>query len=286
MKKTTLDSADAPRAGRLSKLTVCPFGRPRWQSRFFVLLNSELRYYKNEHAETPSSILNLNDVDQLVLAPTPSHPFCFRLEPILNTVSPVGSDSKKDKSTKQQRPWSLECQSEIEMDLWVSAIHCRLAKLSSKTPPLLHYEQQPSPSACFFSSLLRKITPPSNSTYSDYPSSDPSRPSSFWPAMKNKPVVATQTSFSQRRGITLAPIYVPVPVHSLQVYESSDLTFESSPSDSGIQSPESTLGASSDIDYEEFKSKRSLSLPALTDFETAETESSPTFLLYKERFRL
>ncbi|KAI9026418.1 hypothetical protein CLU79DRAFT_741663 [Phycomyces nitens] len=281
MKKTTLDSADAPRAGRLSKLSVCPFGRPRWQSRFFVLLNSELRYYKNEHAESPSSILNLSDIDQLVLAPTPSRPFCFRLEPVLNTVSPLAADSKKEKNTKQQRPWTLECQSEIEMDLWVAAIHCRLAKLSTKPLAFLHHEQ-PSPSTCFFTSLLRKISPPS-STYSDYPSSDPSRPTSFWPAMKNKPTVSNQ-SFSQRRGITLAPIYVPV-VQNSQTYESSDLTFESSSSDSGIQSPESTIGASSDVDFEEFKSKRSLSLPALSDLEIAEMES-PTFLLYKERFRL
>lgn len=38
----------SPVAGWLSKMTHLPFGRSRWNSRFFVLLDSELRFYKDE----------------------------------------------------------------------------------------------------------------------------------------------------------------------------------------------------------------------------------------------
>lgn len=37
-----------PIAQWLTKLIVLPFGRTRWSSRFFVLLDSELRIYKDE----------------------------------------------------------------------------------------------------------------------------------------------------------------------------------------------------------------------------------------------
>lgn len=37
-----------PVAGWLTKMISLPFGRSRWISRFFVLLDSELRFYKDE----------------------------------------------------------------------------------------------------------------------------------------------------------------------------------------------------------------------------------------------
>lgn len=45
---TTTNSTTAPVAGWLTKMISLPFGRSRWISRFFVLLDSELRFYKDE----------------------------------------------------------------------------------------------------------------------------------------------------------------------------------------------------------------------------------------------
>lgn len=39
---------NTPMAGWLAKMTPLPFGKSRWQDRFFVLLDTELRYYKDE----------------------------------------------------------------------------------------------------------------------------------------------------------------------------------------------------------------------------------------------
>lgn len=47
----------SPVAGWLTKMISLPFGRSRWISRFFVLLDSELRFYKDEVCV---KIFNLN----------------------------------------------------------------------------------------------------------------------------------------------------------------------------------------------------------------------------------
>lgn len=44
----TTSTTTAPVAGWLTKMISLPFGRSRWISRFFVLLDSELRFYKDE----------------------------------------------------------------------------------------------------------------------------------------------------------------------------------------------------------------------------------------------
>ncbi|KAI7866665.1 hypothetical protein BDF14DRAFT_1882442 [Spinellus fusiger] len=287
MPNTNVDVSDAPRAGRLSKLTGYHFGRSRWQSRFFVLLNSELRYYKNEHAETPCYVLDLHDVDQIVFAPTPSHPFCFRLEPILCTqISPIATESKKEKSSKAQRPWTIECQSEIDMELWVAAIRSRLTKLSPKMP----HSQQQSPStqsSRFLPSFFRKTTTSPIVDIASCPSPLASVPSCR-PMNRNPlPNMNVVSSFSQRRGILLAPIVVPIPQHSHTLSDASNLSFETVSVESDIQSPEYVLAPSSGIEYDDLQSKRSISVLELSDLNVSTLDTaSPTFLLYKERFRL
>ncbi|KAI8378577.1 hypothetical protein BD560DRAFT_389788 [Blakeslea trispora] len=111
----------APRSGWLYKLTTGnAFCTSRWQSRYFVLLDSEMRYYKDEHSTNASRTISLREVTKVSLVSLPNQPYSFRLEPV------KVSDSKK-----QQKVWTIACQSEYELEAWVSAIHCRLTNLPS-----------------------------------------------------------------------------------------------------------------------------------------------------------
>lgn len=121
----------SPTAGWLSKMVSLPFGRSRWISRFFVLLDSELRFYKDEHSESSSQVLNLRQIAQVIPASTLQHPYCFRLEP------------KQQQRDHVLRPWIIECKSEIDMESWVSAIKSRIIKYSPASSPLLLHQQSP-----------------------------------------------------------------------------------------------------------------------------------------------
>ncbi|OBZ81861.1 hypothetical protein A0J61_10090 [Choanephora cucurbitarum] len=114
--RTSTPKSTTPVAGWLTKMTPLPFGRVRWVSKYFVLLDSEIRFYKDEHSETPSQVMNLRQVYQVIRAPTPQHPFCFRLEP-----------KKQQQSIK---PWIVECKDEFDMESWMSAIEERILKHS------------------------------------------------------------------------------------------------------------------------------------------------------------
>ncbi|KAL9559392.1 hypothetical protein MBANPS3_000467 [Mucor bainieri] len=128
--KTTIISPQydsfSPAAGWLSKMVSLPFGRSRWISRFFVLLDSELRFYKDEHSESSSQVLNLRQIAQVIPASTLQHPYCFRLEP-----------KQQQQTDHGLRPWIIECKSEIDMEMWVSAIKSRISKYSPASSPLL-----------------------------------------------------------------------------------------------------------------------------------------------------
>ncbi|CAO0789657.1 unnamed protein product [Mucor circinelloides] len=127
--KTTIVSPHyesfSPAAGWLSKMVSLPFGRSRWISRFFVLLDSELRFYKDEHSESSSQVLNLRQIAQIIPASTLQHPYCFRLEP------------KQQQREHGLRPWIIECKSEIDMEMWMAAIKSRINKYSPASSPLL-----------------------------------------------------------------------------------------------------------------------------------------------------
>ncbi|KAI8365855.1 hypothetical protein EDC96DRAFT_481215 [Choanephora cucurbitarum] len=114
--RTSTLKPTTPVAGWLTKMIPLPFGRARWASKYFVLLDSELRFYKDEHSETPSQVMNLRQVYQVIRAPTPQHPFCFRLEP-----------KKQQQSIK---PWVVECKNEFDMESWMSAIEERILRHS------------------------------------------------------------------------------------------------------------------------------------------------------------
>ncbi|KAL0075677.1 hypothetical protein F4703DRAFT_1780061 [Phycomyces blakesleeanus] len=121
-----------PKSDWLAKLSSGSFGRSRWRSRYFVLLDSELRYYKDEHTDSASSTLSLRDVSRVVACSFPNHPYCFRLEPNLN--API---QDKDSSLP---PWTIECNSAFDQGAWVDVIQYRLAQnnayLSSEIIPI------------------------------------------------------------------------------------------------------------------------------------------------------
>ncbi|KAI8349405.1 hypothetical protein BD560DRAFT_410301 [Blakeslea trispora] len=117
--RSSTPKSTTPVAGWLTKMISLPFGRTRWISKYFVLLDSELRFYKDEHSDNPSQVLNLRHVYRVIPTPTSQRPFCFRLEP-----------KKEPQSTK---PWVVECKNEFDMENWISAIEERILKHSSTT---------------------------------------------------------------------------------------------------------------------------------------------------------
>ncbi|KAI8341969.1 hypothetical protein BC941DRAFT_466866 [Chlamydoabsidia padenii] len=104
---------NAPRAAWLFKMTQTSFGRLKWLPRYFILLDTEIRYYKDEYTDTPSQILHLSDVGQII--PLMDRPNTFRLEPSLY------------QNNTNSKPWTIECSSHQEMELWFKSIQHRLS---------------------------------------------------------------------------------------------------------------------------------------------------------------
>ncbi|KAI9319645.1 hypothetical protein BX666DRAFT_1309002 [Dichotomocladium elegans] len=123
-------SAIIPLANRLSKLTALPFGRTKWQARFFILLDSELRMYKDEFADTPCDTLSLHHVKTILPLTIGPHAHCLRLEPHL----------------PHDKALTLDCPSQHDRDVWLHAIRARLEKSKRAA------HQQPS-ETCKVSSL-------------------------------------------------------------------------------------------------------------------------------------
>ncbi|ORZ26136.1 hypothetical protein BCR42DRAFT_486186 [Absidia repens] len=107
----------SPKAAWLKKKT-CTMGRTRWQSRFFVLLENELRYYKDEHAVTPKYIWNLREMTEIKQEEAMC---CLSLKP--------RSSSDRHKSLMLQFP------SRIEMQEWLDHLADRF-QLSPTPLPL------------------------------------------------------------------------------------------------------------------------------------------------------
>ncbi|KAG1462375.1 hypothetical protein G6F56_005534 [Rhizopus delemar] len=106
-------------SGWLFKLsTTNKLGASKWQSRYFVLLDTELRYYQNEHSVSSSSTINLCDVSKVIRTGFFNHNYCFKLE----------TTSNYQKQSKHQKTWTMECHSEHELDMWLAAINHRLLK--------------------------------------------------------------------------------------------------------------------------------------------------------------
>ncbi|KAI8343530.1 hypothetical protein BC941DRAFT_465691 [Chlamydoabsidia padenii] len=113
-----------PKAAWLKKMTVT-MGKPRWQVRYFVLLETEIRYYKDEHAATPNYIWSLRNVDQVKQITMAGQMYCLSLEPTLTV-----DDKMKKKDLV------LNFQSAFEMHEWQEQIAGRLVRLTTSKPTI------------------------------------------------------------------------------------------------------------------------------------------------------
>ncbi|KAG2178599.1 hypothetical protein INT44_001752 [Umbelopsis vinacea] len=122
---TTHAPLHQPKAGWLSKIRPYSFGNLGWSCRFFVLLGSELRYYKNEYADTPSRVISLRSIKSVSYCPTSNNPYAFRLEPMDSApTSPMTRSANKT--------LVLRADSEYDMQSWVEAIRSRLPHLQGE----------------------------------------------------------------------------------------------------------------------------------------------------------
>lgn len=109
-------------SGWLHKLSSAnKFRSSKWQSRYFVLLDTELRYYKNEYSIDASNTINLRDVSNVEKTSYFNHNYCFKLKM---------TEKYKEKNSKCQKTWTMECNSEHELDIWLVSINLRLSNLN------------------------------------------------------------------------------------------------------------------------------------------------------------
>ncbi|KAI9496847.1 hypothetical protein BDB00DRAFT_869077 [Zychaea mexicana] len=306
---------NAPLAGWLAKLTTLPLGRTRWQHRFFVLLDSELRFYKDEHADSATHVLNLRHVRDVVQIALPNHSFCIRLQPCSPTV------------TTKTKPWTLACSSQVDLETWIRALQKRLTRSSCPSSPAEqevsvgnHKSQKKKrPTNSWFSQ------PSSSSLHShDGPTDDSNETTQqgqqnkeFYHAITSShnitvlPRIRKQPppSLSRRRGIYLAPLVIESSpfsntnnkndtdsdffVHALSSFTSSSTASSSTDELMLFPTPPPHLPSNcvdpSKEEQEEgeiIDRGRSLSAPAIFQKRKDDGETSPTFLLYKERFHL
>lgn len=113
---------DYTTSGWLYKLSSAnKFRSSKWQLRYFVLLDTELRYYKNEYSIDASNTINLRNVSSVEKTSHPKHNYCFNLKM---------TENYKEKNSKCQKTWTMECNSEHELDIWLAAINLRLSNFN------------------------------------------------------------------------------------------------------------------------------------------------------------
>ncbi|KAG2208218.1 hypothetical protein INT47_006073 [Mucor saturninus] len=243
----------SPKSGWLNKLTTNnTFGASRWQARYFVLLDSELRYYKDEHTATASRTINLRDISKVIITESVNRHYCFKLEPTLYYQNKHLATIKTHKKI-----WTMQCKTEYELQSWIAAINLRLSKLCfdeedtiSTSVRSLSVSEQKQQSMC--------------SKTSD----------------SSRPLKHPAPSISRRRGVILSPL----DVCTLPCLESSDMLSSSSSKGSDLPSPIRSAANEDDDDMDETMNKRADKLTTHNAYVL--NTSSPTFALYKERFHL
>ncbi|KAI8364488.1 hypothetical protein EDC96DRAFT_510871 [Choanephora cucurbitarum] len=256
----------APRSGWLSKLTTGnAFCASRWQSRYFVLLDSEMRYYKDEHSTNASRTISLREVTNVSLVSLPNRPYCFRLEPV-KTV-----DSKK-----QQKVWTIACQSEYELESWVSAINCRLTDLLSTEAGLVL-----SPSVQPFSMPEQKRQQPFFSFTRILTSGAAGQ--DVLNFVQPRVMKRSNFTISRRRGVILSPLDVET-IPSLE----NDMLSSSSSKNSSPSSPTAGLPGGTLVTQDEEERVIHEGHASKVQVKTAYVldAASPSFALYKESINL
>ncbi|CAO3622438.1 unnamed protein product [Cunninghamella echinulata] len=105
-----------PKSSYLQKMTTI-MGKTIWQTRYFVLLETEIRYYKDEYEATPNHIICLKDIYTIKEIPGIHQKYCLSLEPNMNS--------------KRSKPLVLGFTEKFELESWMNAIQTRLNKFIS-----------------------------------------------------------------------------------------------------------------------------------------------------------
>lgn len=256
-----MTNTTTPRSGWLNKLsTNNAFGSSRWQSRYFVLLDSELRYYKDEHYVTASRTLNLGDIAKVTVINLTNRKYCFKLEPTLYY-------QHHHATTKYSRKiWTIECQSETELESWVAALDLRLCNLSFQDT------LQP------FSSPEPKRQQPLTSLSQIMSTSAGSEPHHYYTNVP-RPLKKSCPSISRRRGVILSSL----DTCTIPGLESSDMLSSSSSHGSNIYSP-SEPSTIEELEEDQLVCQQADKL--FTQNAYMLNASSPTFALFKTRSRM
>ncbi|KAI8889847.1 hypothetical protein K501DRAFT_328965 [Backusella circina FSU 941] len=248
----SLKPNDSTFAGMLAKMIPLPFGRSRWVSRYFVLLDSELRLYKDPHTETPSQTLNLHKINQVMaITTTPQRPHCLQLG--------------------EEKPWIIDCGSDKVMEDWIFAIQSRIARYPLKSmslpntpnPLLLNIVMKKTNSYCSMQQVkspevYRLPTLPLRCTNLDSETGDHSSKAS---------------SLLSRRNMELTPLVIL----DSEVSCCSTSPIITTPSPTGA-----VIGTSYLIDEYYYTKAGTYYTDPLISIES----SSPTYLSYKKRFGL
>ncbi|KAI8063275.1 hypothetical protein BC940DRAFT_349139 [Gongronella butleri] len=160
-------------AAWIKKLTWT-MGKSRWQSRYFVLLDTELRYYKDEHATTPSAIISLMDIERVEVVCVAGCRYCVRL-------CPSGTSVRKGK------PLVMRFDAAIELSTWFHAIQAkRPVKKTIAMPP-----------ACLASSFAPSMSSSMLDLHAEAPTAAPN--------VRRRPPRPAK-SLTRRRGIVLSTL--------------------------------------------------------------------------------
>ncbi|CAO3593029.1 unnamed protein product [Absidia cylindrospora] len=216
-----------PKSAWLKKLTLT-MGRPRWQSRYFVLLETEIRYYKDEHAAAPNYIWSLRDIDHVKQVTMAGQSYCLSLEPTMTGLLGNCTANKK-------KSLILCFQSAIEMEDWQCQVASRLIRLIPCAP---------------LEAPLPSVSTSSTST----------------------------SSLGRRRGVILSSLDISKDHHHV-------LPTLVSPSASTVSILSSSSSISTTLYHHSSYSTLS-SQHNTTVKENEDDSSSPTFLQYKNQFRL
>ncbi|KAI9244110.1 hypothetical protein BDA99DRAFT_566362 [Phascolomyces articulosus] len=289
---------NAPLAGWLAKLISLPLGRTRWQYRYFVLLDSELRFYKDEHSDSASHVLNLSSVSDIIQLALPNHSFCIRLEPRL---------------TARSKPWTLACSSQVDLEMWTHALQKRLARSTTFIPCLhepLSMDRRKRPTNSWFSqppSSFIHLDDDDNTTLFDDDNNNNMKASiideDYYHAITPETVVRPRIqkninkrqpprSLSRRRGIYLDPLmiasspfdYVSTSKDDTDYYVNALSSFSTSPttSSSGISLSSSSSSITAAVDTYQEDDENKIFIPR-SSFSSVSLYEDEEELLDRER---
>ncbi|CEI95936.1 hypothetical protein RMCBS344292_10110 [Rhizopus microsporus] len=240
-----------PIAGWLCKLNSLPFKRSRWVSRYFILLESELRCYKDEFTATPSHILDLHEILQITIYS--QRPFTFKLETV-----------------DQDKPWIIACDSRHDMVKWMKAIEYKMTPVS----PIRIDERSISPDVYRVPTLSLRCTNLTPQDQSKKVSLLKRRNKTLTPII-TQPLYQSISSSASTTVSTIDTTYSTSPT-------SPKHSITPSPTGAVLCTCMSFKESSKPISKTPFK--KSLSL--ISPLQKYLSEVSPTYLTYKKRFRL